>query len=733
MNNKVLDILLGKKSSTGSLAPVSSPVGGAVTTAPSPAALGTSSVIERFRSVTSSMRNTANNSIRQEIERIITLPIIPDPTEEEIALVSKHYCPDGTFILYPEQVKAMMMYHEYGGMILPMAVGSGKTLVGVLVANDAYSIFGKRKILLMCPPTLVGQLRDTELPYYRRHISINVPFYWIASLPPGKRMLQAKSKRSGVYVVSYSLLSGRKGAEILEAIEPDLIIGDEIHKIASANPSARGRRFKEVVQKYQPQIEGLSGTITKKTPKDYHFLISHALQENCPMPRPVALADEWSKLIDSEASSIDEFSNNSAPQLIPFKMLISWAKKNFPLDAEQYPNNLIGFRAAYKTRLRTCPGVVASDGEDIGVSLRITNIDSKEKHDYNTKLVNEESNGWEKLRELVDQLTEYWIAPNGDEIDHAMHMWRWRFELEGFGFFNNLFWPSPEKIAERKKLLLKIATDIVDRSKQHHLLQQEYHRLLRSWITKRARKSLDTPFLIGGEMARTGSKAVGQELYKAWSDMKSAVFPEMIERDKEFVRVCNFRVKKIIEWAKEWHKNRPDKAAIVWYVNNGVAEWLRDAFMEADLPYLYCPAGKKGLSNIEDRTQGDKFAIASLKAYNEGLNLQYHHDAEMFAQWPREALLAQQGMGRVHRNEQASEEVRIFGSFYSEFDRINFAACLNDSAYIHQTTQKQKLLYADYDERPTVLPHSVLMEWGTQAIQLGANRRRLLEDKFKGE
>ena len=731
MSNKVLDILLGK--ATGSLAPVSSPGQGVTTLAPTPVGLVDAKVIERFRTVAANMQVTARDSIKQEMERIIALPIVPEPTEEEINMVSKHYCPDGTFNFYVEQAKAMMEYHEYGGQISPMAVGAGKTLVSVLIANDAYTMFGKRRILLMNPSNLIDQLRDTELPLYRRHISINVPFYWISTMSPGKRMLQAKSKRSGVYVVSYSLLSGRKGAEIIDAIEPDLIIGDEIHKIASANPSARGRRFKEAVLKYLPQIIGLSGTITKKTPRDYHFLITHTLQENCPMPRPTSLAEEWAKLIDSEASSIDEMPNNSAPQLIPFKMLIDWAKKNFPNDTKSYPNNLIGFRAAYKTRLRTCPGVVASDGEDLGVSLRITNIDSKKKHEYSTKLVDSESAGWDKLTEMVNQLTELWIAPNGDEIDHAMHMWRWRYELEGFGFFNNLFWPTPEVVAERKNIPNSVAGDIVERSKRHHLLQQEYHRVLRSWISQRARKGLDTPFLIGGEMARNGAKAVGNELYKAWVDTKNAVFPEIIERDKEFVRVCDFRVKKIVEWAKEWHKNRPEKAAIVWFKNNGVAEWLRDTFIEADLPHLYCPAGKRGKANLEDRTQGDKFAIASLTAYHEGLNLQYHHDTEMFAQWPREALFAQQGMGRVHRNEQASEEVRIFGSFNSEFDRINFAACLNDSAYIHQTTQKQKLLYADYDERPIVIPHSVLLEWGTQAVVLDADRRRLLEDKFKGE
>lgn len=686
--------------------------------------VGQKPTTERFRSFVRTSQNTAYDAIKQEIERIVALPIVKEPTEEEIALVSRYYCPDGSITLYPEQVKAMMQYHEYGGLIAPIAVGGGKTLVSVLIANDAHTRFGKRKILLMNPPNLIDQLRDTELPYYRRHISINVPFYWIAGKSTGKRMMLAKSKRAGVYVVSYSLLSAQQGAELLDAIEPDIIIGDEIHAIASANVSARGRRFKAAVKKFNPQLIGLSGTITKKSPKDYHHLVVNALQENSFMPRPTNIAEEWAKIIDCNASSIDEFHNNSAPQPGPIRPLIEWATKNFP--NEDFPNNLIGFRAAFTIRLKTCPGVVSSDGDELGVSLRISNVKiSKEEK--------ESSKGWEKLQELVKQLTEQWIAPNGDEIDHAMHVWRWRYELEGFGFYNNLFWPSPDKVAERKGIRVVEAQDILDRSKQQHELHQEYMKELRHWITYKAKKGLDTPFLIAGDMYRNKGANVGNKLYLAWQQMKDADFEGIVERDKEIVRVCDFRVKKIVEWAKEWYKQRPNKAAIIWYKNKGVAEWLRDSFIEADLPMIYCNAGDKGRSNLRDRSQGDKFAIASISSYHKGLNLQYHHDTEFFAQWPREAHIAQQSIGRTHRNEQPSDGVRIFRSCCSVFDNVLFAACLNDAAYIHQTTSKQKLIYADYDERPKIVPYAVLMEWGTQANQLNSKAQQLLQDKFKGE
>lgn len=723
---RALDILNG-----ATLGPV---VSGAGVVVPAPAPFSPaadSPPMDRFQTIASNMQNTARESIAQEIERIIALPIIPQPTEEQIRAVSLYYCPDGEIQLYPEQVNAMMQYHEYGGLLCPIPVGGGKTLVSVLIPNDAYNFFGKRKILLMVPPDLINQLRDVELPWYRRHISINIPFYWLAGQTAGKRMLLANSGRAGCYVVSYSILSGRQGSELLDAIKPELIVGDEIHSIASANPSARGRRFRIAIKMFGPQLVGLSGTITKKSPRDYHHLAVHTLHENCFMPRPTGIADEWAKIIDCNASSIDEFHNNAAPQPGPIKPLIEWAKKYFP--DQIFPNNLIGFRSAFNIRKDTCPGVIASNGDQLGVSLRITNIDGSQQHRYSSTLDNTKSNGWKELREIVKQLVTMWVAPNGDEIDHAMHLWRWRYELEGFGFYNNLYWPEAERVAARKKLPLAEAKNILERSQAHHMLHQEYMKDLRYWIKHRAKKGMDTPFLIAGDMFHHGSDHVGPTLYKSWKTMKDAEFEGMVERDKAVVRVCDFRVKKVVEWAQKWYKDRPNKAAIIWVKNKGVAEWLREVFLEADLPMVYCPAGKMGQQNIDDRAQGNKFAIASISAHHKGRNLQYHHDAEFFAQWPREAHIAEQSLGRVHRNGQEADECQIFQSIESDFDRVLFASCINDAAYIDQTSQRQKLLYADYAEAPKILPYSVLMAWGTQATQLDAKGKRMLEDRFKGD
>lgn len=689
-----------------------------------PDALGNPEV-ERFRSIQHKMQTVANASIKQEIERIVSLPIIGDPTEEEIELVSRWYCPSGSMKLFPEQVKAMMQYHDFGSIICPISVGGGKTLVSVLAANDGYTLFGKRKILLMTPSHLVNQLRQTELPKYRKIMSINVPFYWLAGESASRRMMMAKSNRAGCYVVSYSLLSTSSGAEIMDAIAPDLVIGDEIHRVASANPSARGRRFKEMIKKYSPAIVGLSGTITKKSPRDYHFLVVNALQERSFIPRPAMLNDEWSKILDTNASSIDQFQPNQAPQPGPIKIVVDWAKKNF--HDEKYKNNLVGFRKSFYDRMRTTPGVIVSSGKDlVNSSLRFSNIkiSAAEK---------KASQGWDKLQELVNTLVNEWVSPNGDEIEHAMHIWRYRYELEGIGAYNSLFWPDAEAIAKKRKVPESVAEDYLDRSLIHHKLQQAYNKELREFIKYKARQGLDTGFLIGQDMFRNGSDNVGHDLYSAWKEAREAKFPEIIEREEGFVRVCDFRIKKIIEWATRHQKENPGKGAVIWYDNIGVGLWLKDAFMQAGLPYFYCPANTQGRKNISDEANKGHFVLATFNAFSEGLNIQYNHSHCFYAQWPRSATIAEQSLGRLHRPGQLEDEVRVFISICSDFDKILLASCLNDSAYVHQTMGKQKLLYADWDERPSLVPYSVFVEWGSGALKLDEEGKRLLVEKFDGK
>ena len=61
-----------------------------------------------------------------------------------------------------------------------------------------------------------------------------------------------------------------------------------------------------------------------------------------------------------------------------------------------------------------------------------------------------------------------------------------------------------------------------------------------------------------------------------------------------------------------------------------------------------------------------------------GRNLQaFQH--QIFAQWPRSALLAEQTLGRTHRNGQKADELAVHTLMSIEFDHVCRAACLKVS------------------------------------------------------
>jgi hypothetical protein len=634
----------------------------------------------------SNLQQLALKNLQSETVRIISLPS-PDPlTPEDVALVARHYCPAGTFVLNKEQAEAMVAYHRYGGLVAPVPVGYGKTLISALIVSDAYSVFGKRRIVLSCPPNLVHQFKNVELPKYRKHFSINVPFYYLSELSREKRVKAAKSGRPGCYVVPYSLMSTEFGGQILDAIQPQVIVGDEIQNVATYHTSGRGRVFKTIVDKYHPQLIGLSGTITKKRILDYHFLVTRALGENSFVPIPVVKAEEWSQLLDCNAES----SYSDLKMLDP---LIQWAGEE---------RTLVGARKAFRKRMGTTPGVVPVEEKALGTSLRIVN------HSLSQSDI-ESSDGYDELQRLLHQLNTQWLTPNGDEIDNALNTWMWRYWLEGFGFYYSRTWPTLEELAGRRGITLCEASILLENSQLAHERQQEYHRTLRRWLKYRGRVGLHTPMLVGQNMHLYGDRDVGQDLYSAWRLWKDSLEVDVIERDSEAVRVCDFRVRQTVAWMAE----QKEPGGLVWYYNDEVGRWILEAAKAAGLPVVYCPSGKRYNKIIEDQSNRDKWSIASIQAHHAGHNLQYHYWRSFYAQWPREAYLAEQSIGRTHRQGQPEDTVEVHTSIGTQFDRVLYSACLNDAAYAHQTTaNRQKIIYADYDEPPRIVPHSVLVEWG---------------------
>lgn len=667
----------------------------------------------------------ARDPAAKEIDRIIRLQLWTPPTPEEMdAFERDNVLADAYrsgFRLFPAQASALMAYDLLGGGFFPIGVGFGKTLISLMVAERAYRDRNIKSSLLLVPPQVYPQLVDRDIPWARRRVPISVPFHKLGNTTKRKRLVFARSGQPGCYILPYSCLSTEDSEQLLELIEPKLIIADEAHLLKNAR-TARTKRIRRYLDHVQPQVVAMSGTITSKSITDYWHIIKVCLGPNCPLPLSSHLVVQWAQVLDAQQSSawdswragVDQVGGFRTEPIMP---LVRWAQRHWP--AEEFPESVRGFRKAYKLRLTTAPGVVVTGDTEIGTSLLISNQPVQPK---------QEPEGWRNLQEMIDRVRKEWVAPNGDELDHAIHQFGWLYQLTA-GYYNDLYWPSPHVLAGERGISEEQAADLLDRAQHHHALLQLYHSTLRKWLGRRSRPGLDTPFLVGGDMERNGPKNVGPELYEVWLEARAADFKDRPDRRSRPIRVCDYKIASAVKWAE---KLPAATGAILWIHHQEIGRWLVERLRSASMDVLHCPAGRQHDAAIIDPAHGKKIVVASISAHGTGKNLQ-HFEHQYVVQWPRSAVVAEQMLGRTHRTGQQADELVVVTNNSNEIDQMGFAACLNDALYIHDTTNvRQKLMFAAYETPPIMFDQATLRKHGLDPKRLTGEQIKLLEEKFGG-
>ena len=671
-------------------------------------------------------RDTADSL---EIDRIVALPTLELPDPATIEVVSREIVQaadfDRGFRLNECQVGAILAYDQYDGLFGPIGVGRGKTYITLLIAERAFRRGESRRSLLLVPPNLIPQLLNGQVPAARRLFGLRAPVLTFVGRDRQSRLALARSGKRGLYVSTYSLLSSRDAEETLNELAPDLIVCDEAHRVKNAD-AARTKRLTRYLAKQGSacRLVALSGTITSKSIRDYHHLISHALGDRSPLPRSEVLVDGWAAALDSGAEPTHS-------QTGPIEPLVAWARREFPSESRALTEDLCGFRAAYRLRLNSAPGVVASGDQDLGTSLVLRNapVPSPEK-----------AEGHQELRRLQRQVQELWISPSGDVIEHGMHKWRHLYELAS-GFYYSLRWPTAAEIVEHRDATAEEAEGLLAQALRHHEERQLYHKALRIWIERRGRPGLDTPLLVGSDMARHGADNVGRELFAAWSKMKDLESPDLPERVSEPKRVCPWKVEHVARQAVRLRDEAEGRdGVLVWYWHHEVGRWLVEELKRLEADPLWCPADavRPGSSaRLLDPSSAERIVVVSIGGHSEGKNLQGEgahpgFELQVLAEFPRRADSLEQLLGRTHRTGQRAEELEPITVNTDEFDHQNVSACLIDALYVHQTTgSRQKAIYCGWDPLPRVYPSDFLRERGfADVARLDPAARAALEDKF---
>jgi hypothetical protein len=630
----------------------------------------------------------------QEMRRILALPVSKPPTAAEIEELSRRYLHVEVFDgpekmrFLPGQAWTIRDFANHGQAVGHLPVGGGKTLTSLMLAQLAYEQ-GIEKTVLFVPAQVRPQLVFADIPRARRWVNIVTPIVDLGGIDAQERAIRAR-RAKGLFIFPYSILSARDGEFLLDAIQPALVIADEAHMIRQIN-SARTKRFLKWVKRTGPfMFVPLSGTLTTKSLRDFHHLIVVAMRERAPIPIHVMAAANWSAVVDTDATPTPE-------QLAELRPLREWAGIAEP--------TVEGTRRAFQKRLNSTPGVIR-DESDIGTSLTYANSPARVPEDYP---------GWKQITELMEQVESLFLTPDGDEIDHAIHTWKWLEELTA-GFYHRLSWPD-------------LPAAVLARAKYHHATAQCYHKELRGWLKQHGKKGIDTPFLVGQDMLRNGEKNVGAKLYALWRAMKDADWEGRPERDSQAVRLCDYKVAAAARWADSLGK---DEGGIIWIHHRELGRWIFERLDPARA--LWAPS-KGERSSIEQLLLDpdacrNKIIVASMKAHGTGKNLQYLQRM-LFVQFPRDATAAQQVVGRLHRTGQEADHLDAEMMRTTFHDDINFASCLNDALYIQQVTgARQKLIIADHDPLPRIYSPEFLTAQGLQPERLSKQGQDQLQQRF---
>lgn len=717
----------------------------------------------------------AESAYIPEIRRITSLPIVPNLTAEQLEAFNYN---NTHAIQYQKgwrwhdlQAKAVLSYEKWGGLFGIVGCGWGKTAITLMIAQRAFRFRGIKKTLLLVPPDVYNQLVRTDIPFINERTPLTVPFIKLGRSDLFQRNIAAGSNYIGCYILPYSLLSTKDATDILNAIAPQLIIADEAHTLKNKT-AAKTRRLMDYVNANHPEFVALSGTLSTKGIEEYHHLIKACLRENSPLPMTWQEAQDWGIVLDTS-------SQPSEDQMRPLTPLVSWAMERF--QGVNFSIDVAGYRSAYQKRLESAPGVVASGDKELGTSLIIRNTPVKSY----TKTKNPggpdhgregiAAPGGKRLIQLIDQVEEM-KTPNGDEIDYAVHKFKWLYELSA-GFYYELTWPTTEKVATDRtaamrsrlstgalapgtptEFSLKMAEDSLEAARKHHEAVQAYTKELRRFLLDNPQNGMDTPMLVGAEMLRNGPRRVGNLLYGLWMKARSlnvdpyrALGPivltgtttdqaksgfHLVERQSKPIPICAYKVDAAAQWALDALQRKApqgeNRGAIIWTHHQFIGKWVYHAIKKLFLAQgakedklsdfvVYCPAGNESnnlLTNKENHASlSNKIIVASL-AHRMGKNLQFLQ-RQLFVQWPRSAEWAEQAIARIHRTGQIADEVYVDSMNTTDFDHVVFSACLNDALYTHQTLgSRQKVIYATYNPLPKIFPRAVMIEKGMNPMMV---------------
>lgn len=532
-------------------------------------------------------------------------------------------CQPGPVKLRALQSFALLEAERAGGLFGSIGVGEGKELLCLLLPD---AMDAKRAVILT-EPRLKSQMLEVDIPRYRRHFELPL---------------------DRITVVAYSELSGTDSGDVLERLNPDLVIANEAHNLRRKE-AARTKRFHRYLEEHRPRFVPLSGSFMEDDPADYADLLAAALPGAEPFPRGCRERNDWSRGLSVKGD------------VRPGALLDLCGPGDLADEIDKLPiedQTVVAFgqprgreverelaRRIFARRLAETPGVVRSAGtEVVGASLVIT-ARRVEVPDV--------------VRKALDRVEELWRVEDED-LEDAMAVARVRREM-ACGFYYRWAWPSG--VRDEEWLVARAAWFATVR----HVLRYQ------------AGPGLDSPKWV--ERAAEANELRGDQLaaWEAWKAVKDRWTPHP---PTEAVWLSDFFVEDCLAWLGEQTLDAP---AILWCEHRALMDALRD----------------RGAAVFGGGKQGDEIltfdgpACVASMAHAVGKNLQRWFSRNRVTTAPSSRIAWQQLLGRTHRPGQRAGEVEVWVDYHDDSLQRAFATALASARAAEQQGEgHQKLVYA---------------------------------------
>ena len=497
--------------------------------------------------------------------------------------------------LLPVQTWALAEGRETQGILGPIGVGHGKTLLDLLMPM----VVPCRVAVLLLPSKLKKQLLESDWAFYGQH--------WKLPNLAGSRWQHPG--RPILHVVAFEELSGAKSTDLLDKLQPDLLICDEAHRLADSS-AARTKRWLRYVR-HNPSVKVFcwSGTLTKRSLKNWAHLSNASLKQGSPAPRDFPTLEAWAGATDPG---------------------------EFPTPAGELMRLCAPGETAFEgfgRRVVDTPGVISSgDAQACEASLIIS------QRPLTTPKV---------VVDALEKVAKLWERPDGETLIDPLSVARCMREVS-CGFYYFWKWPRGEPKQVRDTWL-------------------EARKEWRSEIRERLKRSaphLDSPMLLARAAQRWHKGFVyldeagerhtvppythstvekhptwESETWERWHELRDSAHPVT---DAQWMD--DFMVEDVLAWLSEG-------PGLAWYEHDAMAKRIMGV---AD-GIVHCGPGDEGAGKLL-KLRGTERVLLTIKSHGEGKNLQMFNRS-LVANPPSGGAEWEQLLGRTHRTGQMQDEV----------------------------------------------------------------------------